>query len=58
MARTALFVGGAGGIGEHQARRRVRVNRLAPGPVGRLCSPAAASVTGATIDVNGRRWMG
>ncbi|MCT2581572.1 SDR family NAD(P)-dependent oxidoreductase [Actinophytocola gossypii] len=80
-------------LAKHQARRRVRVNCLAPGPVatpmldrlsdeelttlragvpldhitapaeiagtvGWLCSPAAASVTGATIDVNGGMWMG
>ena len=80
-------------LAKHQARRGVRVNCLAPGPVttpmldrltkdemaglrasiplghvtdpveiagtvGWLCSPAAASITGAVIDVNGGMWMG
>jgi NAD(P)-dependent dehydrogenase (short-subunit alcohol dehydrogenase family) len=80
-------------LAKHQARRRIRVNCLAPGPVatpmldrltddemsalratvplghvtsaeeiagtvGWLCSPAAMSVTGAVIDVNGGMWMG
>ena len=80
-------------LAKHQARRRIRVNCLAPGPVatpmldrlteeemsalrasiplahvtdpaeiagtvGWLCSPAAASITGTVIDVNGGMWMG
>jgi len=80
-------------LAKHQAKRRIRVNCLAPGPVatpmldrltdeemsalrtsiplahvtdpaeiagtvGWLCSPAAASITGTVIDVNGGMWMG
>lgn len=80
-------------LAKHQARRRIRVNCLAPGPVatpmldrltdeelaalratipldhvttadeiaetvGWLCSPAARSITGTVVDVNGGMWMG
>ncbi len=99
LSGPAYAVAKAGVIGltrhlaKDQARRRVRVNCVAPGPVatpmidrladdemaalratipldritspveiaetvGWLCSPGAASITGAVIDVNGGMWMG
>jgi NAD(P)-dependent dehydrogenase (short-subunit alcohol dehydrogenase family) len=80
-------------LAKHQARRWIRVNCIAPGPVatpmldrltseemsalratipldhvtepaeiaetvGWLCSPAARSITGTVVDVNGGMWMG
>ncbi|MGB3441016.1 MAG: SDR family oxidoreductase [Actinophytocola sp.] len=99
LSGPAYAVAKAGVIGltrhlaKHQARRGIRVNCLAPGPVetpmldrltddemsalratiplghvtspaeiagtvGWLCSPAALSITGAVIDVNGGMWLG